>query len=184
MEHNITSFQCRWASHVLLHKLPVYLRIAFVLLIGLGASTCGVVVLVHSIIQPTSPFASLTDVFPRKPRSAIEAQGFTCPPTDEDASEYDTGSTCVLWPKAGPFAQVGVVVAEGVTRQTIFTMRENTLRVGDLMVLWGKPEIRTYSRSVYLLWRSRRICAWVRDYSGQMSPFLHVWKVYFTDFLL
>jgi hypothetical protein len=120
-----------------LHKLPVYLRIAFVLVIGLSASTCGVVVLARSTIQPTSPFASFADVLPRQPRSAIEAWGFTCPQMGEDDYEYHTCYTCVLWPTAGPFAQVGVVISEGDIRQTVFTMRPNTLRVGDLMLLWG-----------------------------------------------
>ena len=184
MQHMTTPVRRRWASHTLSRKLPLYLRIALVLVIGLSASTCGVVVLVRSTAQPTDPFASFTDVFPRNPRSAIEARRFRCPPPDEETSNYNTGSPCFLWPIAGTFAQVGVVVSEGNIRQTFFTMRKNTLRVGDLMVLWGKPEIRTYSRSVYLLWRSRRIFAWVSDYTGWMSPFLPVWRVYFTDFLL
>ncbi len=186
MESSTTPVQHRWASHTLSRKLPLYLRMALVLVIGLSASTCGVVVLVRSTTQPTDPFASFIDVFPRKPRSAIEARVFRCPPTDEDADEYYTGYTCFLWPAAGPFAQVAAVISEGNIRQTVFTSRPNTLRVGDLMVLWGRPEIRMYSHAVYLLWRSHRIFAWVSDYAGhgQMSPFLPVWKVFFTDFLL
>lgn len=184
MEHRITSFRCRWAYRTLLHKLPVYLRIALVLVIGLGASTCGVVVLLRSTTQPTNPFASFADLLPRTPRSAIQAWGFVCPQSGEDDFEHYMGSTCILWPTEGLFAQVDVVISEGDIRQTVFTVSEDTLRVGDLMVLWGTPEIRRYSRSVYLLWRSHRTFAWASDYPGQMSPFLPVWKIYFTDFLL
>ncbi len=56
--------------------------------IGLSTSAGVVVVLARSTIQPTRPFASLTDVFPRKPMSAIEAQGFACPRFGEDDYEY------------------------------------------------------------------------------------------------
>jgi hypothetical protein len=97
------------------------------------------------------------------------------------ADEDNPDETCTLQPETGAFSYVRVVIYRHYIREIAFTVRTKALRVGDLMALYGKPEVEEYTYSFYLYWRSRGISAIVLRYGGRYSLFLPVWSVSFTS---
>lgn len=158
-------------------KLPPYLLAVFIMFLGFSVVSAGVVTVVGNRIPPSNPFASYVDVFPGQLRSAVEARGFLC---YKETYEYRPNEHCSINQPIGAFSQVGVVVSEDVIGQISFRIRANTLRVGDLMILWGMPEVQEHSRSVYLYWRSNSIFAIASHDTGRFSLFLPVRRVYFA----
>ena len=135
--------------------------------------------------QPTQAFSDFADVFPGQSRQAVEGQGFSCPISYYFATTSDrTAETCYLMPPAGVFSQVGITLSQGMIRQIGFTLRDDIFTVGDLMLLWGRPEVRQYGRAAYIFWRGQGIYAIAGKTAGTYSLFLPVWRVYMTDFLL
>lgn len=162
-------------------QLPLHLRITFVLLFGFGVVLSAVMVRVRTSTPPANPFV---DSSWRQAVDELEAQGFVCSVVGKDSYEWNTSEACVLFPSDGAFRSIFIFIEEVVegypARQTVFTLRANTFRVGDLMALWGVPEIREFSRTASLLWRKDNAFAWVVEFDGQISPWLPVSKVYIT----
>jgi hypothetical protein len=158
-----------------------YLLVVFAVVAGFTAVNAGVRTLTGYTAAPSNPFAAFADVFPDQPSSAAASRGFLCPSPGADDTYQDTSEeTCSFRPESGPFFQVRVNISGDMIRHIDFRMRENTLRVGDLIGLWGSPEVDEYSRSAYLHWRSRGIFALATHDTGSFSLFLPVWTVNFS----
>lgn len=123
---------------------------------------------------PSNPFALFADIFPGQPQIAVETRRFQC---TNGLYSYLTNTYCNLALPTGFFSQVSVVIGDGLINEISFRLREETLRVGDLMVLWGIPTVREYPHSVYFYWTDLNIFALVVDYTGQFSLYLPVQQV-------
>ena len=145
-----------------------------ILLIGFTLVGLGVEALGQTAPPRPNPFAAFADIFPGEPQSAVDARAFIC---TRGLYDYLPNQHCSLDTAAGAFTQVGVVVADGVIDEISFRLRDDTLQVGDLMLLWGIPEVVAQRHAVYLYWHERHVIALVRDYSGEFSLFLRVRRV-------
>jgi hypothetical protein len=162
--------------------LPPYALVVFVVVTAFAAVNAGVGALAGYMSTPFDPFAAFADVFPGQSRSAVAARGFSCPSANAHDTYQDLSEeTCTLSPESGPFSRVELVLSGDTISQIGFMMRDDMLKIGDLMRLWGKAEVQEYSRSVYLFWRSRGIVALAPWHTGQFSVFLPVRWVYFLD---
>jgi hypothetical protein len=128
------------------------------------------------LTQPSpEPFVSLADLFPGQPRSAVEARGFSCM-----VIGFGTyAETCLLLPNTGIFSEIGVTTSPlGYVNSSYFRLREDTLRLGDLAALWGRPEV--YDQYEYLLfsWFGGSVNA-TSAYTGRFSFLLPVDRVFF-----
>lgn len=160
-------------------KLSAYVYLALsltlcLLLLCLGVKTIGL------IGVPRNPLASYSDILPGHPRSAAEMRGFSCM-----LSAYGAAATpdqyCVLEPGEGPISQVAVTIDDDTIRTISFRMRDNTLNVGDLIMIWGRPHIQEYQHSVYYYWREQGIFALSSETNGESSLFLHITRVNITE---
>jgi hypothetical protein len=147
----------------------VLMTIASVSVIGLTTS--------HRSEKPFDPFAIYRDILPGRPRDAVLQYGFNC--------QYDTihsfHDTCLLTPEKGIFSQIeaSFVSDTGKISGLVFRPREGMLTVGDLVLLWGKPEVAIYSGTVKLRWRGIHVITIPQVYRGYFSYWLPIRYVAF-----
>ena len=174
MEQIAPRSQHQWQSPTRLFHLLPYLLVVLIVWMGFTIVSLGAQALGHNAEPPTNPFATFAHVFPGQPGSAIQGYGLLC---SRGLYNYLPNEHCTVNPTEGTFSQVGVVISDGVIDEISFRMRDNTFRLGDLMLLLGKPEVREFSRSVYLFWRDIGVTAMVTEYAGHFSPFLRLRRV-------
>jgi hypothetical protein len=155
-----------------------FLLLVFIVLVGCVTASASVVALARTATPSPSPFAAYADVFPGQIRRAVAARGFSC--LERYDGGYSPNLDCTLNPVAGDFSQVSLVIEDGVIDEISFGLRDDTFRVGDLMLLWGAPVVHEFSRSVYLHWRSQGVFALVRGYS-EFSLYLPIPRISFVN---
>ena len=82
--------------------------------------------------------------------------------------------TCTINLDSGDLARVHVQFVNGEVSHVFLTFRENTVRVGHLMLLWGRPEIERFEHAALLHWQNREISALVQRPIRRVSPLLPV----------
>jgi hypothetical protein len=111
----------------------------------------------------------------------VLAQRFSCPLANYGAHTGSLYEYCTLNPDDGIFSLVGVVIVRDLVRRIDFTMRGSTLLVGDLMPLWGRPQISSGSHSMHLDWvGGATTSVRVESQDARFSPMLPVFKLSFT----
>ena len=168
-------------SHAPSRKLLLYLLVIFLTWLGFAAASMSAMALAQYTPAPPNPFASFADVFPGQPRSSLIARRFSCLTGSYNFTEGAPNEYCTLNPASGIFSHVMVGINQDTIQNILFMVRDDTLRVGNLMLLWGKPEVHEYSRSVYLYWRSRGVFAIASHDTARFSLFLPVRRVSIGD---
>ncbi len=158
-------------------KLPLYGWFMLAVFLGILVMVAAVTALARHMQPPSNPFSAYADIFQRQPRSALVARGFSCSHRAPD--NYDI--TCILKPPEGVFSQVSAGFSQDFIRYTTVMVRENMLRVGDLVALWGRPEVHEYGHVAMFVWPSSGVMASTYAYTGQFSLFLPLWSVAFWD---
>ncbi len=158
---------------------PLYLVALGAILISFTAALLAARSLGQKTALPDEPFAPMSDFFPGEPASALEQQGFLC--TAPYSHEPPPSQSCNLWPETGDFFQVRLVVSQNLITMSEFQIRGSSLRIGDLVRLWGRPESRRVGHQVFMSWFGQRILAQAYSLSGQFSLLLPVRSVYVMD---
>ncbi len=123
----------------------------FILLVSVGLAIAGLLALEFGVMagyaQPaSSPFSPYADVMPGQPLTAAQGAGFVC-----ESIPYHID--CSQRPTSGPFARISAIITHNDIENVHFTVRANTLTVGDLILLWGRPEyVRFASNPLILYW--------------------------------
>ena len=74
----------------------------------------------------------------------------------------------------------GITVNQN-THETSFWLRSNAMTLGDLILLWGKPNIRRYCDRIVVAWPARRITGFATlTATRRLSFFVPVQAVSFT----
>jgi hypothetical protein len=114
-------------------------RLALLLLgIFLGSTTICLVAglqLGNVDVRDHDIFAPYADILPGQPFSHVEKYGFECV---EDAS---AGKHCLYRPTSGLFDIISLRGQGRVIQYVAFGLRRNNLVVGNLLTLWGQPNI-------------------------------------------
>ncbi len=125
---------------------------------------------------PFDPFAEYTDILLEQSWGAALQRGFEC------SSVYTSYllHSCVLL-NSGIFSDIKVEITSnwGQISGMIFTPREKMLTLGDLVLLWGKPEITVYAGIANLRWRDMNVVAIPQTYDGHLSYWLPIRYVAF-----
>jgi hypothetical protein len=133
-------------------------RIALILLTITSVSMMVVTAIAGS--QPRfDPFGEYADIMPGQSQDALSERGFNCQfkliPTFEEI--------CSLIPEMRIFSEIQVRLVSnpstGRVSQTIFKLPEDRLTYGDLVLLWGKPQIIIYGQTANLRWHTSHIIA-------------------------
>jgi len=182
----ITSFESPSRTELLappLDLLPVVfiavtLVLSFTILvlcaIGLGQST----------LPPSSPFASFADIFPGQPDDSIKARGFFCIMTPYNAQAESSDEHCNLKLEVGSISEIRVLVSQHLIRQIQFTLREDLLKIGDLMLFLGAPDNYQNAHSIGFVWPGSGIYASADSETRLFSPLSPLRMVSFTDICL
>jgi hypothetical protein len=169
--------QREWQCHVSSRKLPSIVLVVLCAWLGIVIVSMTVVAIGRSAPIPPNPFASFADVFPGQPRSAITAWDFSCVINSYAAFDGVPNEYCTFNPATGTFSQVRIAIYKNVIQSIVFVLRENTLTVGDLMLLWGRVTVRGINRAAYFYWHRSGIAATAVNHSGQFSLLLPVRSV-------
>ena len=135
------------------------IRIAF-LVITITSFSMMVATAISRSRPPFDPFAPYTDILPGQSRDSVSQRGFQCQFNQIVPSLQET---CSLSPQTAIFSEIQTSFAtnpySGRVSQTIFKLPENRLTYGDLVLLWGKPQIAIYGQTANLRWRDPHITA-------------------------
>src|SRR6266496_732933 len=128
-------------------KLPAYLYLEVLFLIIMALVLVNWALLVRPDIPPSNPFSAYTDILSETVHSATATRGFTCADGSPDDHKY-----CTISLSNGPFWYVMGISVDGIVRWNAFAVRENTLTLGDLILLWGRPVTHLYQESALFQW--------------------------------
>lgn len=157
-------------------RLPVYLHVALLMLTPLVVVLTGWVVLIRRESPPANPFSAYAEIFPRRPSNSLIKQEFSCVSTRPDTNPIDT-QYCTHESESGLFWLITSTIKEGVIRRTDFKVREGALTLGDVMFLWGRPQVRRYQQSVLLEWPNLGISGTGWAENRQFSYYMPVTRI-------
>jgi hypothetical protein len=145
--------------------LVISMRTLILFLTGVSVS---VIVLTTTVAEREyDPFAPYSDLMPGQSRDALTQWEFNCATTIIPSFS----ESCSLTPESGIFSEIQVKFAADTGRieKTVFLSRENRLSLGDLVLLWGKPEIDIYGRTANLRWHDSHVVAIPQTYRSPVA---------------
>ena len=101
---------------------------------------------------PVDPFAPYADLLTQdQALHALVKRKFSC------VSEYlsESRQDCSLLLDDPTYSKINVTIVNGIPRDVSFQIRKNSLRLGDLALLWGKPETPFLDVGATLFWPER-----------------------------
>lgn len=159
--------------------LTPYLGVSFRVLLGISAVCLGANVLGHTAPPAPNPFVDYLDIFPGQSMTTLAVRGFSC----QSVQNYYTTPAegrCRLSPASGLFSDIEVAGSGQRVRETTFTLRANTLRLGDLLVMFNVPDFRAFSQTTFAYWRSYFVSLSTTHHIGLNRTNEHAWTITFT----
>jgi len=124
--------------------------------------------------MPTDVFAAYPDIFPGQYWARAMESVFRC------NFEFRSGSTyCFSRQQDDLFANISLTIRGSKITKITFTLRQNMLKLGDIVALWDKPGIQIAGYLAYLDWRNQKIKAIAYTDDGRFDYFLPVISVVF-----
>ncbi|MEZ4669907.1 MAG: hypothetical protein R3E39_18535 [Anaerolineae bacterium] len=159
-----------------------FLRLPMNVLVMFAAATIGIwggarVVMVDRV-NLVALLSTFSDVFPGASRDSVLVRRFSC-----NGNYVSTGyEYCSLSLSEGVFSRMGVVIVEGIVVRIDFTMRGRAIRMGDLMMLWGRPSVKMDRTTMHFYWAESGTTANARTVSGTAlySPYMVAYDLSFT----
>ncbi|PJF39276.1 MAG: hypothetical protein CUN54_09065 [Phototrophicales bacterium] len=163
-------------------KLPFYVQFMLLMTTIMAIVVIGLALSVKHVAQPQNPFLPHTEISPGQSSDALQKYGAFCAPEIGHSAVNDRLlQECNIRPATGLFSRITVRGTDGVIMQNIFWIRENALVVGDLILLWGQPNIRWNGHYANLSWPRSRISAHVGTEGGYFNYFTPVQHVAFAE---
>jgi hypothetical protein len=159
--------------------LPRYLLVALVLVGGFMVPFLGIRVLGKDSTPP-DPLVAALDIVSGQSESDLQAGGFLCSSTNPNDVD-STKEWCVMDPPIGMFSTVAALFKNGVRSNVILTLGEDTLSVGDLVRLWGKPLIYQHDSWGQIEWHGNDDMDLTASYKGEYSLFRSVGSIVFMS---
>ena len=164
--------QSQPVGHLRPFRVPAYLRLVFLLLIGFSVASLLVRTLAFTVLVSPNPFTAYADIFPGQPDSAIQSRAFSCRSQPEE-HPVPTGLSCAFVPTEGIFSKITVITSQSAIQNTIFEIREKNLRVGDVELFLKIQPVSNFSKIAYFTWP-------ILKYARRSSLFFPVWSISFT----
>ena len=159
--------------------LPPYLLVVLVLTGGFMVAILSIRMLPQTAALP-DPFASVADIFAAQIKNDLQGWGFSCSSSAPNYADSSEG-WCTISPPTGMFSMVAVRFVNGVRGTVFLTLREDTLSVGDLVTLWGRPHIDQYSSWGQLDWPDNPVTGLTVSYKGRYSLFISAGSIVFKS---
>lgn len=165
----------------LVSTLITIFRIIFLLLLGASVSAVVIASITLDGQHPADPFAAYADLLLAEPPHDFVQRGFECQAGTAPTFAWD----CMAKPADRKFSEIGINITyhDGHQRLLTFRPRQNTVLIGDLMLVWGKAEIRVERDYTYFNWPDAHARAIITTLGRRYSHFQSVSYVAMT-FLL
>jgi hypothetical protein len=155
----------------------LFLSLTLLCLTVLSVVTVSMSIAIRQVDPPPDPFFHYVNLL------EVELNtGFACADTTSIHDEMEANAArqlCTAYPTDQPFSQVRMIVGVNLV-QVDFIPREETMTVGDLARLWGRPQIGSvYRGRMNLQWPAHGITAVVSG-EGQFSYFLAIERIIYT----
>jgi hypothetical protein len=157
--------------------LPIYVRVMLLLTAVIAVLVVGWTIPLSQGTQPSNPFSDYIAILPGQTWNSVVAQPFSC----YADNSVDNTAYCTRSPASGPFSLIAVIVSDGVVSRIDLAVREGTLTVGDLALLWGRPNARLYRQSVNLDWPSVGVTASSWAESRRFGYFIPIIRLSFAQ---
>ena len=152
------------------------LRIVFATMIGFTAATISAKALgQYAAVRPTNPFPAFAGLFPGEPESAIRDYPLSC--WAGYTYGYSTEKRCSFSPEDGVISNVDLSLDHGIIVQSTFTMRDSSMRVGDLRAWTETNPRQTYPNLAFFISHKFMLIAKISGHSPHSSLFDTVWNV-------
>ena len=138
----------------------------------------------QSMPSASSPMKAYTGVFPGQPRSAVDAYGFSCSVMESYADGRPTMESCLLSPAEGDVSSVEVIVSDNFIALIRFIYSESAVRLGDIMLLLGRPKVHRNGEQMYFTWYDSGVMATSNHLIADKrhtSPTLSLYWISFSD---
>lgn len=142
------------------------------LLMSVGSLLAG-----HASTPPVVSFAAYANSLLDRSESNLQPYDPKCYHTMAYTTSNDY---CHFAPATGMLSRVEVFIQQGMIRTLDFTICDNALKLGDLILLWGKPTEAIRYRGVWRFRWGNTINVRTR-YADTPSPLLSVVNVYVTS---
>jgi hypothetical protein len=163
-------------------RLPAGAWLALAILISTMILIVGVTAIAGRGAPPQHIFATIAP--PITGQSLIEGLKHIYDCHDDGAgwssearySYFSPSQQCTYSPTSGTFSRIQFAISNARIRGVSIHVRENTLTIGDLFLVWGVPVIRANGHLVNLRWPGRSVTAFTK--SGRFSffvPISHIW---------
>lgn len=119
-----------------------------------------------------NPFTSYTDTLLGKSWENVSQWGFICQFNPVVSPE----ESCSLLPENNLFSEIRVKIEASSGRVTnmTFTPHEDVLTIGQLTLLWGKPEIVVLGQTSIFRWGNIHVTAIPKTYPGHFSYWISI----------
>lgn len=156
-----------------------YIRIFAILVLlvwcGFTMINTGTIAFNGATLPPIDPFADYADLLPGQISTTLDRFRFIC---SVSSARYSQTKYCSHQPDDGAFSLVEVFVDQHDKITEIdFTLRNGLFKVGDLMLLWGKPSVHPHPTLINFIWDNG--AGATTQFSRHISFSLDVQKVYF-----
>lgn len=159
-------------------KLLPYIQMAFIIVTGFAMVSMGLRISSKPINEVIDLFSPYMDIFPGNPISATQARGFLCNSHNDFYPVHV--EHCYFTPVAGRVYGIYVVASENIIRQTTFTMRNDSLMLGDLVLLSKSHDFSAYLQEI-IFFSSKGFSIWLTDTAVHRYLFRPVWSVSFIN---
>lgn len=161
-------------------RLPRYSRLTLSSLIGVFLVVMSVMMVARR--EMLNPFSSFTDLFGENAVQAALTRGFRCWDSELRDQPHSISDNCAQRDIDPVFDSIHLQMSGSKTREISFWLRNNTLTIGDLELLWGKAEVQRHCEIVVALWPNRHIIAFAApSRSGRITYFVPVLSISFMQ---
>ncbi|MCC6615543.1 MAG: hypothetical protein IT320_18865 [Anaerolineae bacterium] len=160
-------------------RVPWVGRGAFLLLAGIALFILGFGAMIRRPVD--DQFASYDDLFNGAVYEAALARGFTCQDTSVKEQAAPILSRCRKQDAGGMFPDITLWIADGVTREIRFSVRDKAMRLGDFILLWGNPTSMLHCEMLVVFWPTHYLLGDDETpHHGRINVMLPVRSVAFT----
>jgi len=170
-------YQATLTARAIPIRVPWFGRVALALLTVVALLVLFAIMATRQFAH--DPFAEHQDLFTREAEAAALARGFTCQDTFVKERPRSILSFCHLEADDATFSTIKLWIADGITQEIRFSVRESTLRLGDFILLWGRSTSVLRCEMVVMIWPEHYLMSGAPP-GGRIDVLLPVRSVTFT----
>jgi hypothetical protein len=156
-------------------RLPLLLILMTLVLVCVFTVAAAILFVTKLAVAIPDPLALYVDILPGRGESVLAPHGFLCYAAN-DSIEF-----CALNRTTGAVRSIHVIVRFNIIYAVNIQFRSGALRLGDLALLWGRPDPHEQGYSRQFDWSLHNASVTVAPFVGGFSYLLPVQSVSFEE---